>query len=173
MELPVRVPGASLPPPSVLAPAVRPFVDWKTQARDERKTLNRLAKLTRKHGPWRAADHLFNQPKETTVNSATWERSSFCNGAAACVEVAFLPDGNVAMRDGKNPGGVTLTFTPEEWRAFTAGVRNHEFDVEALEGAESDATVVLASGHQDDATSPPETTTGPRAGIQIGEVGAQ
>ena len=35
----------------------------------------------------------------------------------------------IAMRDGNNPGGPTLIFTPDEWRAFTAGVRDGEFDL--------------------------------------------
>jgi hypothetical protein len=32
------------------------------------------------------------------------------------------------MRDGKNPDGPVLVFTPGEWAAFTAGVRDGEFD---------------------------------------------
>jgi Domain of unknown function (DUF397) len=35
----------------------------------------------------------------------------------------------IAMRDGKNPGGPVLIFTPDEWRAFTAGVQDGEFDL--------------------------------------------
>ena len=33
------------------------------------------------------------------------------------------------MRDGKNPDGPALIFTPDEWRAFTAGVQDGEFDL--------------------------------------------
>jgi len=61
-----------------------------------------------------------------------WIKSSFCNGAAACVEVSPLPDGGVALRDGKYPDGPRLEFTPAEWLAFTAGVREGEFDIPAL-----------------------------------------
>lgn len=62
-----------------------------------------------------------------------WRRSSYCNGSSACVVVAELPDGNVALRDSKDENGPTLVFTPSEWEAFTAGVRDGEFDLSVLE----------------------------------------
>jgi hypothetical protein len=34
------------------------------------------------------------------------------------------------MRDGSDPDGPALIFTPDEWRAFTAGVNDGEFDLE-------------------------------------------
>jgi hypothetical protein len=46
-----------------------------------------------------------------------------------CVEVAFT-DGQVMVRDSKAPGDATLCFTPSEWRAFLAGVRAGEFDLQ-------------------------------------------
>jgi len=39
---------------------------------------------------------------------AKWRKSSHSNGQAECVEVAFLRDGRVAMRDSKNPDGPML-----------------------------------------------------------------
>jgi hypothetical protein len=33
------------------------------------------------------------------------------------------------MRDAKNPDGPVLAFTPEEWEAFTLGVKDGEFDL--------------------------------------------
>jgi hypothetical protein len=63
-----------------------------------------------------------------TIKHPTWHKSSYSNGAGgACVEVANL-DHNCAVRDSKNPTGPTLKFTTAEWTAFTAGVRNREFD---------------------------------------------
>jgi len=56
-----------------------------------------------------------------------WVRAKLCE-SGACVEVMFRPDGTVRVRDSKNPGGPVLGFTPEEWDAFTAGVRLGEFD---------------------------------------------
>jgi hypothetical protein len=44
------------------------------------------------------------------------------------VEVAFV-DGQVAVRDSKNPTGPTLVFTAAEWTAFVGGVAAGEFGV--------------------------------------------
>ncbi|MEU8250951.1 DUF397 domain-containing protein [Nonomuraea sp. NPDC048916] len=68
----------------------------------------------------------------TDSKMAAWRKSSFCNGASACVEVAPLADGNVALKDSKLEDGPVLVFTPAEWAAFTAGVRDGEFDLAAL-----------------------------------------
>jgi hypothetical protein len=62
----------------------------------------------------------------------TWRKSRFCNGNSACVEFARLADGNVALRDSKQQDGPVLVFTPEEWTAFAAGVRDGEFDASTV-----------------------------------------
>jgi hypothetical protein len=62
----------------------------------------------------------------------TWIKSSACNGAASCVEVALLPSGNVVVRNTGDPEGWCVEATPAEWAAFTAGVRGGEFDLSAL-----------------------------------------
>jgi hypothetical protein len=49
--------------------------------------------------------------------------------AAGEVEVARDLPSIVAVRDTKDPGGPRLIFSPAEWEAFTAGVRDGEFDV--------------------------------------------
>ena len=49
---------------------------------------------------------------------AEWRKSSFSSGNGQCVEVAWLEDGRVAMRDSKEGGGTILTFTAVEWRSF-------------------------------------------------------
>jgi hypothetical protein len=55
--------------------------------------------------------------------------SSFCN-FGDCVEVGQLPGGAVAVRDTKDrERSTSLVFTPEEWTAFVAGVKNGEFDL--------------------------------------------
>ncbi|MFJ6213338.1 DUF397 domain-containing protein [Streptomyces sp. NPDC092296] len=59
---------------------------------------------------------------------AVWRRSKRSNGQAECVEVAFLDDGRVALRDSKDQGkGPALVFAPGEWRAFEGGMPDGAF----------------------------------------------
>ena len=44
------------------------------------------------------------------------------------VQIAFVDD-HIAMRDGRDPDGPALIFTPAEWRAFVLGARDGEFDL--------------------------------------------
>jgi hypothetical protein len=37
--------------------------------------------------------------------------------------------GIVAVRDSKDPDGPKLVFSPDEWQAFTTGVRSGQFDL--------------------------------------------
>lgn len=64
------------------------------------------------------------------LNRAQWRKSSFSGpNGGDCVEVARNLPGIVAVRDSKNSAGPVLAFTPEQWRAFTAGVTAGEFEV--------------------------------------------
>lgn len=56
-----------------------------------------------------------------------WRKSSFSSEGGACVEVAELTDGGFALRDSKDPGGPTLTFTTSEREAFIKGAVAGEF----------------------------------------------
>jgi len=67
-----------------------------------------------------------------------WRRASRCG--ACCVEVTVTTDTSrwphkadaeklYLMRDSTKPDGPVLAFTPEEWEAFTLGVKDGEFDV--------------------------------------------
>jgi hypothetical protein len=58
-----------------------------------------------------------------------WRKSSRSGGGDNCVEVAFAPDGTVAVRHSKNPDGPILVYTRSEWVAFTGGVHDGEFEV--------------------------------------------
>lgn len=59
----------------------------------------------------------------------TWRTSSYSSDQGGnCVEVADISGGHRAVRDAKNPAGTVLRFTPHEWAAFIASVRDDEFD---------------------------------------------
>lgn len=85
-----------------------------------------------------------------------WNKSGYC-ASTQCVEVAEItPEREpelfqtllqehpkleglqVAhlMRDSRHPEGPVLAFTPEEWEAFTLGVKDGEFDLPEGSGAE-------------------------------------
>ena len=86
----------------------------------------------------RASTDLARKAIETMdLTGAPWRKSSYSGGnGGACVEVAVVPgskegsDYVITMRDSKDPDGPVLTFTPDEWKAFTLGVQDGEFDVE-------------------------------------------
>ena len=64
------------------------------------------------------------------LTGAVWRKSSRSAGNGGdCVEVARNLFGAVAVRDSKDPDGPKLTFTPDEWVAFTAGIKTGEFDL--------------------------------------------
>jgi hypothetical protein len=66
----------------------------------------------------------------TDLTRAVWVKSSLSNGSGGdCVEVARNLPGIVAVRDSKDPDGPKLIFSPDEWRAFAAGIRGGEFDL--------------------------------------------
>jgi len=62
------------------------------------------------------------------VSSAVWITSRFCNNSA-CVQVAHLPGGMVAVRDSKNTSVPAHVFDSEEWAAFIDGVKAGDFDL--------------------------------------------
>jgi hypothetical protein len=63
------------------------------------------------------------------LSQAEWRKSSY-DANNGCVEVAFVDDGGVAIRDSKNRSGSLLFFQSHEWMAFLRGVRAGEFDVD-------------------------------------------
>jgi Domain of unknown function (DUF397) len=66
---------------------------------------------------------------------AEW-RKSRASSPGECAEVAFVA-GSVLMRHSQRPSGPVLTFSPAEWTAFLAGVRNGEFDLAGNDPADS------------------------------------
>lgn len=58
----------------------------------------------------------------------TWQKSQHSNPNGACVEVAVLPGGEIAVRNSRFPGGPALVYTRAEIAAFLAGAKDGEFD---------------------------------------------
>jgi uncharacterized protein DUF397 len=64
----------------------------------------------------------------STLTGATWIRSRRSGPTGGnCVEVAFLADGQIAMRNSSHPQGPALIFTRSEWDAFLGGAKDGEF----------------------------------------------
>jgi len=64
----------------------------------------------------------------STLTDATWIRSRHSGPTGGnCVEVAFLADGQIAMRNSRHPEGPALIFTRSEWDAFLGGAEDGEF----------------------------------------------
>ena len=59
-----------------------------------------------------------------------WIKSSYSGPTGGnCVEVAFLPDGDVAVRNSRHPDGPALVFSKTEWEAFLGGACDGEFSI--------------------------------------------
>ncbi|WP_084480942.1 DUF397 domain-containing protein [Nocardia grenadensis] len=58
------------------------------------------------------------------LSGASWFKSSRSGSQSACVEVAWLDNGHVGVRDSKNTEGPALIFAPEVWEAFTMDMQS-------------------------------------------------
>jgi len=64
---------------------------------------------------------------EIDLSNLRWLKSS-ASASGACVEVAHLPGGGVAVRDSKDRSKAPHVYTRSEWEAFLTGAKNGEFD---------------------------------------------
>ena len=66
---------------------------------------------------------------DTELARANWLKAKASQGNGACVEIAKLSGGRVALRDSKDQGhGSVHVFTAAEWQAFADAVKSGEFD---------------------------------------------
>jgi hypothetical protein len=64
------------------------------------------------------------------LDGLAWRKSSFSGSGGAssgCVEVANLPDGDIAVRDTKDRSRAAHRHSAPAWRVFLAGIRAGEF----------------------------------------------
>lgn len=65
---------------------------------------------------------------DPALTNAVWRKATKSTANSGnCVEVAFLDDGRVALRDSKHPEGPVLLYTAFEWACFVDGVEKGEF----------------------------------------------
>jgi uncharacterized protein DUF397 len=62
------------------------------------------------------------------MDDLAWRKASFSADQGACVELAPLPDGRVAVRNSNHPDAGTVLFTRREMDAWVRGAKAGEFD---------------------------------------------
>jgi hypothetical protein len=70
----------------------------------------------------------YNGMLAAELGDVRWLKSWHSNPNGACVELAALPSGEIAMRNSRFPAGPVLLYTQAEIIAFLAGAKDGEFD---------------------------------------------
>jgi len=70
----------------------------------------------------------YNGMPATELAGVTWTKSQRSNSQGACVEVADLPGGAVAVRNSRFTAGPALIYTRTEIDAFIRGAKDGDFD---------------------------------------------
>jgi hypothetical protein len=70
----------------------------------------------------------YNGMPAAELGDVAWRKSQHSNPNGACVELAALPTGEIAVRNSRFPVGPVLVYTQAEITAFLAGAKDGEFD---------------------------------------------
>jgi hypothetical protein len=72
--------------------------------------------------------NIYNGMPATELGDVHWLKSWHSNPNGECVELAALPNGEIAMRNSRFPAGPILLYTQAEITAFLAGAKDGVFD---------------------------------------------
>ncbi|MFV2197408.1 DUF397 domain-containing protein [Nocardiopsis sp. LOL_012] len=64
----------------------------------------------------------------TELTGAAWQKAKRSNSQGACVEMARLTDGSIAVRNSRFPSGPALVYTQEEIDCLILGAKDGDFD---------------------------------------------
>ncbi|MGH3390229.1 MAG: DUF397 domain-containing protein [Actinomadura sp.] len=73
-------------------------------------------------------DGFDNGMAASLLRRCTWQKSLRSNPSGNCVEMAELPNGEIAMRNSRHPDGPALIYTRAEIEAFINGAKDGDFD---------------------------------------------
>jgi hypothetical protein len=62
------------------------------------------------------------------LSELVWQKSRRSNPSGNCVEMAELPDGDIAIRNSRDPHGPVLVYSRAEIEAFIGGAKDGDFD---------------------------------------------
>jgi hypothetical protein len=65
----------------------------------------------------------------TDLSRATWRKARASESANGCLEVAYLDDGRVAIRDTEDLGNPPFVVSAHVWTCFLDGAKNNEFNL--------------------------------------------
>jgi hypothetical protein len=63
------------------------------------------------------------------LDGAAWRKATASDANSGCVEVAFLPDGRVGVRDSKNRSMPALAVSTRAWASFLADAKTGQLDL--------------------------------------------
>ncbi|SEF16469.1 protein of unknown function [Streptomyces sp. 2112.2] len=71
------------------------------------------------------------RPSPTSLADANWFKSSASSANGGCLEVAFLGQGYVAVRDNEDIANPPFVVTEHVWNCWINGAKAGEFDIPA------------------------------------------
>lgn len=73
-------------------------------------------------------EHVDNGLPTGSLKGVRWQKSSASDLDGNCVALAKLPDGDIAVRNSRNPSAPALIYTRAEIAAFLRGAKDGDFD---------------------------------------------